>query len=185
MSNITHEVSQMKRIIRRYELTDAEWERLQPYFPERQMGDKGRPRREPREMLNGIFWIARSGAAWRDLPERYGPWQTVYKRFKEWSESGLIEKIFHELGEDADLQDISIDSTYIKAHKASAGAERGALKTRRCRRNPQPKAGCCLGENPGQSVHRSEPRRQKHQGSRRCGRLGQSHSNHADHWQYP
>lgn len=67
----------------------------------------------------------RSGAAWRDLPERYGPWQTVYKRFKEWSESGLIEKIFHELSEDADLQDISIDSTYIKAHKASAGAERG------------------------------------------------------------
>lgn len=56
----------------------------------------------------------------RDLPERYGPWQTVYKRFKEWSESCLIEKIFHELGEDADLQDIRIDSTYIKAHKASA-----------------------------------------------------------------
>ena len=122
---VTYEVRHMKRIIRRYELTDAEWERLQPYFPERQMGDKGRPKREPREMLNGIFWIARSGAAWRDLPERYGPWQTVYKRFKEWSESGLIEKIFHELGEDADLQDISIDSTYIKAHKASAGAERG------------------------------------------------------------
>ena len=62
------------------------------------------------------------------LPERYGPWQTVYKRFKEWSESGLIEKIFHELGEDADLQDISIDSTYIKAHKASAGAERGGFQ---------------------------------------------------------
>ena len=73
MSNITHEVSRMKRIIRRYELTDNERERLQPYFPERQKGDKGRPRREPREMLNGIFWIARSGAAWRDLPERYDP----------------------------------------------------------------------------------------------------------------
>ena len=52
----------------------------------------------------------------------------MYKRFKEWSESGLIEKIFHELGEDADLQDISIDSTYIKAHKASAGAERGGAQ---------------------------------------------------------
>ena len=62
-SNITREVSDMKRIIRRYELTDAEWERLKPYFPERQLGDKGRPRREPREILNGIFWIARSGAA--------------------------------------------------------------------------------------------------------------------------
>ena len=118
----------MTRAIRRYELSDDEWERLRPYFRERQEGDKGRPRREPREMLNGIFWVARSGAAWRDLPERYGPWQTVYKRFREWSESGLIEKIFHELGEDADLQDISIDSTYIKAHKASAGAERGGVK---------------------------------------------------------
>ena len=73
-----------------------------------------------------------------DRPKRSGlarpagavrPWQTVYKRFKEWSENGLIEKIFHELGEDADLQDISIDSTYIKAHKASAGAERGGSQT--------------------------------------------------------
>ena len=66
-------------------------------------------------MLNGIFWIARSGAAWRDLPERYGPWQTVYKRLKEWTESGLIGKILHELCEDADLQDISIDSTSEEA----------------------------------------------------------------------
>ena len=127
--NITHEVITMTRVIRRYEMTDAEWERLQPYFPERQMGDKGRPRLELREMLNGIFWITRSGAAWRDLPERYGPWQTVYKRFKEWSESGLIEKIFHELGKDADLQDISIDGTYIKAHKASAAAGRGGSQS--------------------------------------------------------
>lgn len=82
-SNITDEVSDMKRIIRRYELTDAEWERVRPYFPERQLGDKGRPRREPRQILNGIFWIVRSGAAWRDLPERYGPYSTVYKRFRE------------------------------------------------------------------------------------------------------
>ncbi len=115
----------MKRVIRRYELTDEEWERLRKYFPERQPGTLGRPRKDSRDILNGIFWIARSGAAWRDLPERYGPWRTVYKRFVEWQKSGLIEKIFHELGGDADLEDISIDSTYIKAHKASAGAERG------------------------------------------------------------
>ena len=99
----------MTKVIRRYELTDSEWERLRAYFRQREMGDKGRPKRKPREMLNGIIWIARSGAAWRDLPERYGPWQTVYKRFVEWQKSGLIEKIFHELGEDADLEDISID----------------------------------------------------------------------------
>jgi len=106
-------------------LTDEEWERLKKYFPERQEGTIGRPRKDPRNMLNGTFWIARSGAAWRDLPERYGPWQTVYKRFAEWQSNGLIEQIFHDLGEDADLENISIDSTYIKAHKASAGAERG------------------------------------------------------------
>ena len=72
--------------------------------------------------MNGILWIARSGAVWRDLPERYGAWQTVYKRFVQWQEAGLLERIFHDLGADADLQDISIDSTYIKANKASAGA---------------------------------------------------------------
>ena len=66
----------MKAVIRRYELTDAEWERLKPYFPDRQAGDKGRPRKDSRQILNGILWIARSGAAWRDLPERYGAWQT-------------------------------------------------------------------------------------------------------------
>lgn len=115
----------MSRIIRRYELEDQEWERLAQYFQEDEGRRIGRPRRDARDLLNGILWIARSGAAWRDLPERYGPWQTVYKRFVQWQESGLLERIFYELGEDADLEDISIDSTYIKAHKASAGAERG------------------------------------------------------------
>lgn len=87
----------MKRVIRRYELTDEEWGRLKKYFQERQPGTLGRPQKDSRDILNGIFWIARSGAAWRNLPERYGPWQTVYKRFVEWQKSGLIEKIFHEL----------------------------------------------------------------------------------------
>lgn len=111
--------------IRRYEVTDEDWARIGKYFPERQPGDKGRPRRDSREMLNGILWIARSGASWRDLPERYGPWQTVYKRFAQWQESGLLELIFHDLCAEADMETISMDSTYIKAHKASAGAERG------------------------------------------------------------
>ena len=117
----------MQKIIRRYELTDKEWERLKIYFPDRKPGDRGRPRRDARELLNGVFWITHSGAAWRDLPERYGPWQTVYKRFAEWQKSGLLNEIFHTLSEDADMQDISMDSTYVKAHKASAGAKRGGL----------------------------------------------------------
>ena len=88
--------NEVKEMIRRYEVTDEEWEKPKKYFPERQAGTLGRPQKDSRKILNGIFWIARSGAAWRDLPERYGPWQTVYKRFVEWQKSGLIEKIFHE-----------------------------------------------------------------------------------------
>jgi len=73
----------MKQIIRRHELTESEWERVRPCCLERQLGDKVRSRREPRQILNGNFWIVRTGASWRDLPERYGPYSTVYRRFKE------------------------------------------------------------------------------------------------------
>ena len=66
----------------------------------------------------------RSGAAWRDLPERYGSWQTVYKRFVKWQEAGIFEKNIKDLALDVDMQDISIDSTCIKAHKARAGAKK-------------------------------------------------------------
>ncbi len=110
---------------RRYEVTDEEWQRLEGYFDHSAIKKMGRPRNDERQMLNGILWIARSGAPWRDLPERYGAWSSVYRRFKEWQESGLFRQIFKELAEDADLQDASLDSTYIKAHQASAGAKKG------------------------------------------------------------
>ncbi len=110
---------------RRYELSDSEWEQLRKYFPEREAGQLGRPRSDDRLLLNGVLWVLRSGAAWRDVPERYGPWSTVYNRFVKWQESGLFAHILEELGEDADLQDISIDSTSIKAHQHSAGAKKG------------------------------------------------------------
>ena len=111
--------------VRRYELTEEEWEHIKPYIPEEQeTSSRGRPSKDSRQMLNGIFWILRSGASWRDLPERYGPWQTVYKRFMKWSKAGIFEKIFKDLAADADMQDISIDSTCIKAHKACAGAKK-------------------------------------------------------------
>lgn len=110
---------------RRYELTDDEWERIKGYFPEREAGQKGRPRNEDRPILNGILWIVRSGAAWRDLPERYGAWSTVYSRFVQWQEEGLFDTILKELSEEADFQDMSIDSRTVKAHQASAGAKKG------------------------------------------------------------
>jgi transposase len=88
----------------------------------------GRPRRSDRTVLNGIFWILCSGAAWRDLPERYGPWKTVYHRFRQWQASGLFDRILERLHIELDergLIDYSawmIDSTSIRASRAAAGA---------------------------------------------------------------
>ena len=104
--NFARGVNVMKERIRRYELTDDEWESICSLFPVREAGTKGRPYNDVRTTVNGIIWIARSGAPWRDLPERYGRWNTVYKCFAKWQEQGIFEKVFHELRIDADLQDI-------------------------------------------------------------------------------
>jgi transposase len=110
---------------KRYEITDSEWERLKKYFPERQDGQLGRPRSDDRQMLNGILWVVRTGAPWGDLPERYGAKSTVYDRFAQWQKSGLFAEILEELGEEADLEDMSLDSTSVDAHQHSAGAKKG------------------------------------------------------------
>ena len=110
---------------KRHEITEREWERLRKYFPERESGELGRPRNDDRQRLNGLLWIVRTGAPWRDLPERYGAWSSVYSRFAEWQKSGLLQKILEELGLEADLQDMGIDSTCSPAHQHSAGAKKG------------------------------------------------------------
>jgi len=110
---------------RRHEITDEQWGRLKKYFPERETGELGRPRNEDRQILNGILWIIRTGAPWRDLPARYGAWNTVYSRFAKWQKSGLYQRILAELGVDADLQDMGVDSAVAQAHQHSAGAKKG------------------------------------------------------------
>ena len=115
----------MKKASRRYELSESEWDRIKDMLPPEYTGKPGRPSSDNQTALNGILWIARSGAAWRDMPERYGSWSSVYDRFKRWSESGVIEAIFNALTVDADMQDISIDSTAVDAHQHSAGAKKG------------------------------------------------------------
>ena len=81
----------------RYDLTDEEWAALQPLLPPERSGKAGNPYRSHRDVLNGIFWILRSGAPWRDLPERYGPWTTVYDRFRRWRNGGLFQKMLNNL----------------------------------------------------------------------------------------
>lgn len=75
-------------------------------------------------MLNGMLWIARSGAQWRELPEAYGPWQSVYARFAKWRDDGTLETVFHVLSEDADMENLSIDSTCIKVHESANGGKK-------------------------------------------------------------
>ena len=110
---------------RRYEITDEEWERVKELLPPEQTGKPGRPSSDNRTALNGILWIDRTGAPWEDLPERYGAKSTVYDRFRKWTEQGIFEKIFDALSSDADMQDISIDSTSSKVHQHAAGAKKG------------------------------------------------------------
>ncbi len=88
----------------------------------------GRPRRDDRQMLNGILWILCSGAKWRDLPERFGPWKTVYQRFRQWRDNGTFEQVLRllhlRLRQDGliDLDTWMVDSTSIRATRAASGA---------------------------------------------------------------
>ena len=112
-------------MLRRYELTDCEWEKIKDLLPPEHTRKRGRPSKNNRIMLNGMIWIARSGAPWRDLPERYGPWESVYSRFRKWIDDGILDNIFRILSLDAELEDLSIDASIVKAHQHSAGAKKG------------------------------------------------------------
>ena len=112
---------------RRYELTDQEWEQIVPLLPAEKNSRPGRPSKDNRLMINAMVWIARSGAPWRDLPERYGPWKSVYSRFRKWIEDGILDNIFRVLSLEAELDELFLDATIVKAHQHSAGAKKGGL----------------------------------------------------------
>ena len=114
-------------MLRRYELTDQEWNRIKDLLPPKKSGKRGRPSKDNRMILNAMLWIARSGAPWRDLPERYGPWETVYSRFRKWINDGILDNIFRVLSLDAELDELFMDSSIVQAHQHSAGAKRGGL----------------------------------------------------------
>ena len=117
-------------MLRRYELTDDEWNRIADLLPPENTGKQGRPRKNNRTILNGMVWIARSGAPWRDLPERYGPWETVCSRFRKWIEDGILDNIFRVLSLEAELEELSLDASIVQAHQHSAGAKKGGLQTK-------------------------------------------------------
>ena len=113
---------------RRHELSEAQWQRIADLFPTAKQ--RGRPWRDHRLIVNGLFWKLNTGVPWRDLPERYGPWKTVYDRFRRWQREGLFERILQrlrlqldELGR-IDWDFWAVDSTSIRASRAAAGAKK-------------------------------------------------------------
>ncbi len=106
----------------RFDLSDEEWVIISPLLPEQGRGAK---RGDDRKVLNGIFYILRTGAPWRDLPERYGPRTTVYNRYVRWGRKGVWKAVFDALAQEVDDSLIFIDSSIVKAHRAAAGSKRG------------------------------------------------------------
>jgi transposase len=121
---------------RRHELSDEQWEHVQPLLPP-QKAHTGRPGNDHRMMLNGMIWIAKTGAPWRDLPERYGKWPSVYSRFQRWRKAGIWDRIWSDLQreEDAagkvDWEIHFVDGTVVRAHQHAAGAKKVVPKPKR------------------------------------------------------
>lgn len=114
---------------KRYELSDGQWDKIASLLPGK-AGDPGRTGADHRVFINGCLWVLRSGAHWRDLPERYGKWKTVHKRFSRWCHAGVWERVFEALTADRNNQYLMIDSTIVRAHQQSASGK-GGPRTRR------------------------------------------------------
>jgi transposase len=133
-------------------LSDAQWERVAPLLPGKP-GDPGRSAADNRLFLEAVLWMARSGAPWRDLHDKFGNWNSVFRRFRRWAEKGVFENLFKSLSDEPDFEYAIIDGTIVRVHQKGTGA-RGDSK----------------------SGHRTIARRSDHQdrGAGRCA--GQSDS---------
>lgn len=112
--------------MKRHELTDQQWDLLQQILPP----PKGRPAvKGDRNFVNAVVWIAKTGAPWRDLPERFGPWKSVFNRFANWCRRGMWAALFKVLAFNEDELAALMDGTVIRAHQDSSGGRGGQKKT--------------------------------------------------------
>ena len=109
--------------MRRHAISDEHWERIKDLLPG-QAGDPGVTAKDNRLFVDAVLWIAKTGAPWRDLPARFGPWGSVWKRSDRWSAKGVWRRIFEALP-DPDLEWIILDSTVVRAHQHAAGKKGG------------------------------------------------------------
>lgn len=115
--------------VKRYELSDAQWQKIAPLLPGK-AGDPGRTAQDNRLFINGVLWVLRSGARWSDLPERYGKYETVHKRFTRWARAGVWESVFALLARDRDNEYLMIDSSIVRAHAQAATGQKGGRAIR-------------------------------------------------------
>lgn len=117
-------------IIGAMDLTDEQWTIVKPLIPEppRRKDGRGRPWRASRDVLNGILWVLRTGAPWKDLPDRYPPYQTCHRRFQQWVRDGTIASVLRALAEDLesrggiDLSEAFVDGTFVPARKGGSAS---------------------------------------------------------------
>ena len=108
-------------MLRRHEITDQQWDAIKDFLPGKE-GDPGATAKDNRLFINAVLWIAKTGAPWRDLPERFGKWDTAFQRFNRWCKNGVFQSVMEKL-QDPDLGVLLLDSTIIRAHQHAAGAE--------------------------------------------------------------
>ncbi len=113
---------------KRYELNDQQWARVAEMLPGKK-SDPGRTAKDNRLFVNGALWVLRSGAQWDELPERYGKWKSVHKRFTRWAANGTWDRMFEALIRDRDNEYLMIDTTIVRAHQQAATGK-GGLKIR-------------------------------------------------------
>jgi transposase len=116
----------------RHAISDDDWSRIEGLLPGR-AGANGRPARDNRLFVDAVLWIGKTGAPWRDLPERFGNWNSAWRRFDRWSRKGVWARVFEAL-QDPDLEWLILDPTVIRAHQHAAGAKKAPTAARPARR---------------------------------------------------
>ena len=111
-------------VMDRLVLSDRAWDRIRPLIIGRP-DQKGSTGRDNRMFVEGVLWIVRTGSPWRDLPEAFGEWNSVFRRFSRWSHKEVWQRIFEAMSDDPDFEYLIIDSTIVRAHQHAAGAKKG------------------------------------------------------------
>ncbi len=114
---------------RRHELSDEQWAQIEPLLPGRN-DNPGRSGENNRRFVDAVVWIAKTGAPWGDLPERFGNWNSVFQRYNRWCKRGVWQRVFEALGGNPDLEYLLLDSTIVRAHQHAAGAKGGRATKR-------------------------------------------------------